>query len=102
MANLRVKIDWSDSEALNLTDLYPTVAVYNTPYKAGDCPIVSYQCTEFDEFVNSWICKSNDITYAAVSAYQAIVWDAEGTFDFIKGENYEVRVYGKSGGDIAV
>lgn len=96
--NLRVRIELA--EPLDFGVNYPVVALYNSPYKDGDCPIVSYECKQYDEVTESW-----DNLYDGTSANASVrpdrvdVFDTSGEFELVEGRSYVLRVYdsGKSG-----
>lgn len=99
--NLRVRIPFD--EPLDFQGNYPVVAVYNSPYKDGDCPIASYECSLYSEATASWDNLNDEATLnASVRSDRVDVYDASGEFDFVKGKSYVVRVYdsGKSAGGI--
>lgn len=101
--NLRVRIQLD--EPLDFQGHYPVVAVYNSPYKDGDCPIASYVCNQYSEATASWDNLNDETTLnASVRSDRADVYDSSGEFDFVEGTSYVVRVYdsGKSAGGSAV
>lgn len=95
---LRVRIRFD--EPLDLGGNYPVVALYNSPYKSGDCPIVSYECKQYSEATESWDNLSDETTLnATVTPDRADVFDSSGEFELVEGKSYVLRVYdsGKSG-----
>lgn len=102
MANLRVRVHFD--EPLDFGGNYPVVALYNSPYKDGDCPIASYECSSYETEIQSWVNLNDEATLnASVSSDRADVYDSSGEFDLVEGTSYVVRVYdsGKSAGGSA-
>lgn len=92
MANLRVRLELD--EPLDFGGNYPVVALYNSPYKDGDCPIASYECSSYETEIQSWVNLNDEATLnASVSSDRADVYDSSGEFDLVEGESYVVRVY---------
>lgn len=102
LVNLRVRIQLE--EPLDLGGNYPVVALYNSPYKDGDCPIVAYECNQYSETTQSWDNLYDETTLnASVRQDRAEVINSSGEFELVKGESYVIRVYdsGKSAGGSA-
>lgn len=103
LVNLRVRVEIE--EPINFGSNYPVVALYNSPYKEGDCPIVSYECDQYDATLQSWVNLYNEeMLNASVRSDRAEVYDSSGGLGLVKGNSYVVRVYdsGKSAGGSAV
>lgn len=99
MANLRVRVYFDES--LDFGSNYPVVALYDSPYKDGDCPIVSYECSSYEPEIQSWANLNNESTLnASVRDDRADVYDFSGEFELVEGKSYVLRVYnsGKSAG----
>lgn len=97
--NLRVRIELA--EPLDFGVNYPVVALYNSPYKDGDCPIASYECNSYESEIQAWVNLYDESTpNASVRSDRADVYDASGEFELVEGKSYVVRVYdsGKSAG----
>lgn len=97
--NLRVRVEFA--EPLDFGGNYPTVALYDSPYKDGDCPIVSYECNSYESETQSWVNLNDESTMnASVRSDRADVYDASGEFELVEGKSYVLRVYdsGKSAG----
>lgn len=97
--NLRVRVYFD--EPLDFGGNYPVVALYNSPYKNGDCPIASFECNQYDEVTQSWEnFYAEDVHNASVRPDRAEVCDFSGEFELVEGKSYVIRVYdsGKSAG----
>lgn len=92
--NLRVRVELE--EPIDFGSNYPVVALYDSPYKNGDCPIVSYECKQYDETLQAWVNLYNDeMLNASVRSDRADVYDSSGEFELVEGKSYVVRVYGQ-------
>lgn len=99
MANLRVRVHFD--EPLDFGGNYPVVALYNSPYKDGDCPIASYECSSYETEIQSWVNLNDEATLnASVRPDRVDVYDFSGEFELVEGKSYVLRVYdsGKSAG----
>lgn len=97
--NLRVRVELE--EPIDFGSNYPVVALYDSPYKNGDCPIASYECKQYDETTQSWVnLNGEEMLNASVRSDRADVYDSSSEFELVKGKSYVVRVYnsGKSAG----
>ena len=66
----------------------PMIALYNAPYKEGDCPLWSELLSRDDE-IKTWHSLDGSASIDSIS----VIIDSTDTNQIVQGYPYEVRIY---------